>query len=60
MLDAVVDYLVQNDIIHAYAIDDELAGEYSDDFIEINGYYFQRDHVYIHQIVGNHGERRRY
>lgn len=57
-LEAVVNYLVQNGIIDHYTADEELASEYPDDYVEVNGYYFDRSQFVIHQLVGNHGGRR--
>ena len=57
-LEAVVNYLVQNGIIDHYTADEELASEYPDDYVEVNGYYFNISQFAIHQLVGNHGERR--
>ena len=57
-LEAVVNYLVQNGIIDHYTADEELASEYPDDYVEVNGYYFHINQFVIHQLVGNHGERR--
>jgi hypothetical protein len=57
-LEAVVEYLIQNGIIDHYTADEELVSEYPDDYIEVNGYYFDRSNIFMHQLVGNHGERR--
>lgn len=57
-LEAVVNYLVQNGIIDHYTADEELVSEYPDDYVEVNGYYFDISQFAIHQLVGNHGERR--
>lgn len=57
-LEAVVNYLVQNGIIDHYTADEELVSEYPDDYVEVNGYYFNISQFAIHQLVGNHGERR--
>ena len=57
-LEAVVEYLIQNGIIDHYTADEELVSEYPDDFVEVNGYYFDTSGIVLHQLVGNHGERR--
>ncbi len=57
-LEAVVEYLIQNGIIDNYTTDEELVSEYPDDYVDVNGYYFDRSKIFIHQLVGNHGERR--
>lgn len=57
-LEAVVEYLIQNRIIDHYTADEELVSEYPDDYVEVNGYYFDNSNIVIHQLVGNHGERR--
>ena len=57
-LEAVVNYLVQNGIIDHYTADEELVSEYPDDYVEVDGYYFNISEFVIHQLVGNHGERR--
>ena len=57
-VEAVVDYLVQNRIIDHYTGDDELVSEYPDNFIEVNGYYFDISNIVVHTLVGNHGERK--
>lgn len=57
-LEAVVEYLIQNGIIDHYTADEELVSEYPDDYVEVNGYYFGSSDIVIHQLVGNHGERR--
>ena len=57
-LETVVEYLIQNGIIDHYTADEELVSEYPDGYVEINGYYFDSSNIVIHQLVGNHGERR--
>ena len=57
-LEAVVEYLIQNRIIDHYTADEELVSEYPDGYVEVNGYYFDNSNIVIHQLVGNHGERR--
>ena len=57
-LEAVVNYLVQNGIIDHYTADEELASEYPDDYVEVNGYYFNISQFVIQQLVGYHGGRR--
>ena len=57
-LEAVVEYLIQNGIIDHYTADEELVSEYPDGYIDVNGYYFDSSNIVMHQLVGNHGERR--
>ena len=57
-LETVVEYLIQNGIIDHYTADEELVSEYPDGYVEVNGYYFDSSNIVIHQLVGNHGERR--
>ena len=57
-LEAVVEYLIQKGIIDHYTVDEEIASRVPDAFIEVNGYYFDNSNIVIHQLVGNHGERR--
>ena len=57
-LEAVVEYLIQNGIIDHYTADEELVSEYPDGYVEVNGYYFDSSNIVMHQLVGNHGERR--
>ena len=56
-LEAVVEYLIQNGIIDHYTADEELVSEYPDDYVEVNGYYFDRYEIVAHLLVGAHGER---
>lgn len=58
-LEAVVEYLKRNNIIDHYTADEELVSEYPDDFIDVNGFHFDSSKVIMHQLVGNHGGRRR-
>ena len=57
-LEAVVEYLIQNGIIDNYTADEELVSEYPNDYIEVNGYYFDNSNIVIHYLVDNHGKRR--
>ena len=57
-LEAVVEYLIQNGIIDNYTADEELVSEYPNDYLEVNGYYFDNSNIVIHYLVGYHGGRR--
>ena len=57
-LEAVVEYLIQNGIIDNYTADEELVSEYPDDYIEVNGYYFDNTNIVVHYLVDNRGKRR--
>ena len=59
-LAAVVEYLVENGIIDHYAYSEEDLEAYAiEDFIEVEGYYLPSWQIHMHQLIDNHGGRRR-
>jgi hypothetical protein len=57
-VEAICNYLVQNGIIENYTADELLVAENPEDYVDVNGYYFESSDIRIEQLVGNHRERR--
>lgn len=49
-LEKVVEYLEENNIIDNYEADEELVKEYPDDFIEVNGHYFDSSRIAAYNL----------
>lgn len=49
-LEKVVEYLEENQIVDMYEGDKELVNEYPDDFIEVNGHYFDSSRIAVYLI----------
>ena len=49
-LEKVVEYLEENQIVDMYEGDKELVNEYPDDFIEVNGHYFDSSNIAIYKV----------
>lgn len=49
-LEKVVEYLEENQIVDMYEGDKELVNEYPDDFIEVNGHYFDSSRIAVYNL----------
>ena len=49
-LENVIEYMEENNIIDNYEADEELVKEYPDDFIEINGHYFDSSRIAVYNL----------
>ena len=49
-LEKVIEYMEENNIIDNYEADEELVKEYPDDFIEVNGHYFDSSRIAVYNM----------
>lgn len=49
-LEKVIEYMEENNIIDSYEADEELVNEYPDDFIEVNGHYFDSSRIAAYNL----------
>lgn len=49
-LENVIEYMEENNVIDNYEADEELVKEYPDDFIEVNGHYFDSSRIAVYNL----------